>query len=160
MNLPVTPMAGVRTVRELVLFRIKGKKRKQKYPPFIDTPEFPQLFDLPTNIQSCRSITSGPAHLTSKEKCQKYWHHQHKTHAASNDQDVGLSVALPKYRQGDWLNDIISEGYPGIHLTPRMPSSYQQCHYILWYSFWYVSKSKQTKSSKSSVTFPLIPKAF
>lgn len=92
MNLPVTPMAGVRTVRELVLFRIKGKKRKQKYPPFIDTPEFPQLFDLPTNIQSCRSITSGPAHLTSKEKCQKYWHHQHKTHAASNDQDVGLSV--------------------------------------------------------------------
>lgn len=84
--------------------RIKGKSRKQNYlpTPSLDPPGSRPLCSPPTNGQHCRSITSGPAHLTSKEKSQKSWHHQHKPHTASNDQDVGLSVALSRYRQGDW----------------------------------------------------------
>lgn len=127
MSLPVTPRSGWGQWKNWSFSRVKGKKRKQNYPPTLDPPESRPLCSPPTNGHPCRSITSGPAHLTSKEKSQKHWHHQHKPHTASNDQDVGLSVALSRQRQGpSLLNAIISVRSHGIHLTPRKSSSHQQ----------------------------------
>lgn len=97
------PMTGVRTVRELLLFQDKREEEETELSPSLDPLESWPRCSPPTNGHLCRSITSGPAHLTSKEKSQKQRHHKHKPHTASNDQDVGLSVALSKYRQGDWF---------------------------------------------------------
>lgn len=128
MNLPVAPTAQVRTVRELILWEIKGKRGKQKYPPPRTLLESPQLCHPPTN-----AIPVGQLYLALPTLPRRRNARNNNTISTNPTQQamIKMLVCLSSICQdtdkvtGLWLlSTIISERYLGTHLIPRMPDNH------------------------------------